>query len=106
MIAQTSVLSFGHTLCATDEKPCDTMIFFENDFSLINRAQCESRPEKYGRDMTISYFDMFASKMDKYILQKLIDKEDASLALMKYARENGMRPQGISEKTIDNEAIL
>lgn len=109
MIAQTSVLSFGHTLCGKDDKPCDTMIFFENDFSLINRAQCESRPEKYGRDVSISYFDLFASKMDKYMLQKLIDKEEASLTLMKYAREQGMRPQGFADKDnnlVDAEAIL
>lgn len=91
MIAQTSVLSFGHTLCGQDDKPCDSMIFYENDFSLINRAQCEARPEKYGRDAAVSYYDLYASKMDKYIISTLIKKEDASLALMKYSREYGMK---------------
>lgn len=90
LLAQTQVLSFGHTLCGPDDFPCDSMIFYENDFSLINRAQCESRPEKMDRDLPISYYDLFASKMDKYIVTSLIKKEDASLSLMGYARERGI----------------
>lgn len=90
LLAQIQVLSFGHTLCGNDDYPCDSIIFFENDFSLINRAQCESRPEKMGRDIPISIYDMFASKMDKYIVKSLIKKEEASLALMGYARERGI----------------
>lgn len=94
MIAQIGVLAYGHTLCATDEYPCDSMIFYENNFSLLDRSQCESRPEKYERQKPISYYDLFSSKMDKYILQALIRKEDASMALMGYAREYGIRPYG------------
>jgi hypothetical protein len=101
LIAQVQVLSFGHTLCAGDSNPCDSMIFYENDFSLINRAQAESRPEKMGRNKPISYYDLYASKMDKYILQSLIKKEEASLALLNYARSYGMRPDGLAEKVAD-----
>jgi hypothetical protein len=90
LIAQTQVLSFGHTLPGNKEKPCDSMIFYENDFSLINRAQCESRPEEFGRNIPISYYDMYASQMDKYIIAKLRDKEDGSMALMNYARKHGI----------------
>jgi len=90
LIAQIQVLSFGHTLCAQDDRPCDSVIFYENDFSLINRAQCESRPEKYERKKPISYYDLYASKMDKYIIQSLIRKEDSSMALMNYARNKGI----------------
>ena len=97
LVAQIQVLSFGHTLCATDENPCDSMIFYENDFSLTNRAQSESRPEKMGRNKPISYYDLYASEMDKYILQTLLKKEEASLALMNYAKQRGIRPEGISE---------
>lgn len=107
LIAQTQVLSFGHTLCGNDAKPCDSIIFYENDFSLINRTQCESRPEKMGRDIAISYYDLYASKMDRYILDKLIAKEEASLALMNYARTNGMRPEGLnSDKEVDKEFAM
>lgn len=90
LLAQCQVLSFGHTLCGPDDNPCNDMIFYENDFSLLNRAQAESRPEKYERGSTISYWDMYASKMDKHIISKLVAKEDGSMALMNYAREYGI----------------
>mgnify|MGYP003392972661 CR=1 FL=1 len=95
LIAQEQVLSFGHTLCGPDIDPCTDMIFYENSFSLINRSQCESRPEKLERDQPISYWDMFASKMDKYIITSLIRKEDASMALMGYSRKYGVLNQGV-----------
>lgn len=93
LLAQLQVLSFGHTLPGPDDNPCDSMIYYENDFSLLNRMQSESRPEKFGRDMPISYYDMYASKMDRYLIQALIKKEDASMALMGYSREHGLRPE-------------
>lgn len=101
LIAQEQVLAHGHTLHGTDAKPCLDMIFFENSFSLDRRAQCESRPEKYEEDpikkaqqKPISYWDFFASKMDKTIIQALIKKEDASMALMGYARSHGILNNG------------
>ena len=90
MLAQIQVLNYGHTLCGPDLNPCDSVIFYENDFSLINRAQCEARPEKFQRDVPISYYDMYASKMDKYIIKALIKKEDCSMALMNYSRDLGI----------------
>ncbi len=93
LISQLQVLSYGHTLPGNDTTPCDSMIYYENDFSLLNRMQSESRPEKMGRDVAISYYDMYASKMDRYLIQSLIRKEDASLKLMGYAREHGLRPE-------------
>lgn len=93
LMAQIQVLNFGHTLCGPDAKPCDSVIYYENDFSLINRAQTESRCEKYGRNIAISYYDFYASKMDRYIMNALIRKEDASTALMGYARSSGVLSQ-------------
>jgi len=97
LIAQIQVLSFGHTLCGPDDNPCIDMVFYENDFSLINRAQCESRPEKMGREMPIGYFDMYASKMDKIIIEALIRKEDAALALMGYSKKYGILNRELAE---------
>lgn len=93
LLAQLQVLSFGHTLPGPDEKPCDSMIYYENDFSLLHRMQSESRPEKYGREIPISYYDMYASKMDRYMISALIRKEDASMKLMGYSRDLGLRPE-------------
>jgi SNF2 family DNA or RNA helicase len=91
LLAQLQVLSYGHTLSGSDKTPCDSMIFYENDFSLLNRSQSESRPEKMGRDIAISYYDVYASKMDRYLITALIKKEDASLALMGYSKQHGIR---------------
>lgn len=93
LLAQLQVLSYGHTLCGPDDNPCDSIIYYENDFSLLSRMQSESRPEKYLRDIPISIYDLYASDMDKYIIQALVNKEDASMALMNYSRKYGMRPE-------------
>lgn len=98
LIAQLQVLSYGHTLPGNDNCPCDSMIYYENDFSLLNRMQSESRPEKMGRDVAISYYDLYASKMDRYMIQALVRKEDASLKLMGYVRDTGLRPELSKEK--------
>jgi hypothetical protein len=97
LIAQSQVLSFGHMLAGPDDIPCDTMIFYENTFSLLDRIQCESRPEKYERKKPISYYDFACSKMDRYILDSLLKKEDASLALMNYSRSMGIMPSGTEQ---------
>lgn len=97
LIAQSQVLSFGHMLAGPDDNPCDTMMFYENTFSLLDRIQSESRPEKYERKKPISYYDFASSKMDRYILDALLKKEDASLALMNYSRTMGILPQGSSQ---------
>lgn len=90
LLAQLQVLNFGHTLCGPDAFPCEDVIFYENNFSLIDRAQCESRPEKMGRTRPISYWDFYASQMDREMIRALIKKEDASIALMGYARDRGI----------------
>lgn len=94
LVAQSQVLSFGHTLPGPDCMPCEDVIFFENTFSLLDRIQCESRPEKFERGSTISYWDLACSKMDKYMLEALIRKEEGSLALMDYSRSYGIMPTG------------
>ncbi len=93
LLAQLQVLSYGHTLCGPDDNPCDSILYYENDFSLLNRMQSESRPEKYLREVPISIYDLYASDMDKYIIQALVKKEDAAMALMNYSRSYGMRPE-------------
>lgn len=93
LIGQESVLAYGHTLCGDrDDRPCDSVIFYENSFSLLNRSQIESRPEKMGRNKPISYYDIYTSDLDKEIIEALVRKEDASMALMGYARKFGILP--------------
>ena len=94
LIGQVQVLAYGHTLPGSEVCPCDSIIFYETDFSLTNRTQCESRPELYGRNLPISIYDLYSTEMDKRILKSIIAKEDASLALLNYARTKGIRPEG------------
>lgn len=94
LLAQIQVLSYGHTLCGTATNPCLDMIFFENNFSLIDRAQCEARPEHMDRIKATSYHDMYASAMDRVIVKALIRKEDAAIALLGYTRNLGLMPSG------------
>jgi hypothetical protein len=53
----------------------------------------------------ISYYDMYASKMDRYIIETLRRKEDASMNIMGYARQYGFRPKQI-ETDIDMDLGL
>lgn len=91
IIGQCNVLAYGHTLTGPDDNPCLNMVHYERNFSLLDQAQIECRPEKYERsDVTVSHYDFYATEMDKHILKALIKKEDAATSLMGYARDHGI----------------
>jgi len=90
LIAQIDTLQYGHTLPGMDNCPCDCMIFYENNFSLIARSQSEARPEKVTPPKTIAYFDFSVSNMDTLMIRKLRAKEDAAMGLLRYARKHGI----------------
>jgi hypothetical protein len=90
LIAQIEVAKMGHTLPGTDEMPCDTIIFYENNYSLITRSECEARPEKMGRKIPIEVIDLVSSAMDKEMVKALQKKENAAMALMGYSRKHGV----------------
>lgn len=92
IIGQEAIMQFGHMLSGPDNDPCDTIIFYENDFSLINRAQSEARPEVLGRPTPIAVYDFYSSEMDRRIITALRNKENAAIALMGYARQQGVLP--------------
>lgn len=96
LLAQIQVLNYGHTLCGPKENPCLDMIFFEKNWSLLDRSQCEARPEDHDRviDKATSYWDLYSSEMDRIIVNALIRKEDAAIALLGYARNLGLMPSG------------
>lgn len=100
LVAQCNVLAYGHTLTGPDSNPCKNMIHYERNFSLLDQAQIECRPEKMYRDVTVSHYDFFASDMDKHILKALMKKEDAATSLMGYARMHGILHQPVEEVNI------
>lgn len=89
-IGQIDVIKMGHLLSGPDSCPCDTVIFYENDFSLITRSECEARADVMNRKVPIEIVDLYSSPMDQAALQALRRKEDAALALMGYARQYGV----------------
>ena len=107
LVAQSQVLSFGHTLCGPDDRPCVDIIHYEVTWSLSDRAQCESRPEKMGREDPIHCHDFWASQMDKTMINALVRKEDAAMALMGYSRSLGTlhRQEENDNAQLANEAV-
>ena len=94
LLAQIEVAKMGHTLPGLDTMPCDTIIFYENSYSLITRSECEARPEKMGRKVPIEVIDFAASGEDRKIIKALQQKEDVANALMGYNREFGVLYRG------------
>lgn len=112
IIGQESIMQFGHMLSGPDDCPCDTIIFYENDFSIINRAQSEARPEVLGRKIPIAIYDLYSSGMDKKIIEALRSKENAAIAMMGYARSQGVLPlveaeelATVADKASENEFL-
>ena len=82
-IAATSVLKFGHTLIGTRENPCQNVVFFENDYSLLTRSQAESRSHRWGATADIiTYYDVVSSEVDRHMVKALQKKENLSSALL------------------------
>jgi hypothetical protein len=105
LVAQSQVLSYGHTLCGPDDFPCTDVIHYEVTWSLSDRAQCESRPEKMGREDPIHCHDFWASQMDKVMIRALVRKEDAAMALMGYSRSLGTLHRQEDNTEADHEKI-
>lgn len=94
MVGQEISLRYGHTLMGTEQDPCLTEIFVENNYSLNDRSQCEQRPQGNGQMGVLSILDLFASPQALKIVRALQQKEDVAALLMGYAREEGVLPRG------------
>ena len=58
---------------------CQTVIFYNNDFNFITRAQAEDRTHRLGTKGSVTYFDLVADKsLDKHILTNLRNKKSIS----------------------------
>jgi SNF2 family DNA or RNA helicase len=54
-----------------------TMVFYSNDFELINRLQKEDRQHRIGQDVSVTYLDIVAEgTVDEYIVSSLVKKQD------------------------------
>lgn len=79
LVAQSSVGGMGHTLLGSGpgRNRCTTTIFFENDYSLINRTQAEDRNHRHGQDANhITYLDIISSRTEAKTVKALQKKLD------------------------------
>lgn len=78
MIAQETAVKYGHTLMGTPENPCLDMAFFENSYSLDDRAQTEERPQGSGQIGPINILDYASSQVERKVIKALQHKESVS----------------------------
>lgn len=58
---------------------CQTVVFVNNDFNYITRAQAEDRTHRLGTRGAVTYFDLIAEKtLDKSVLRNLESKKSVS----------------------------
>lgn len=92
IIGQGQAIRYGHTLMGNPDDPCHDQIFFENDYNLNTRVQCEERAQGEGQSAPITMRDLFATKHDLAPIRALQRKEDMVAILMRYDRMTGLLP--------------
>lgn len=90
VIGQEQAIRYGHTLMGTPTDPCLSEFFYENNYSLNDRSQCEERPQGAGQVGAITIYDFLCAPIDKDIVNALRAKEDISAAALNYARSTGV----------------
>lgn len=77
ILTQIRAAKFGHTLLG-GTKPddrCNTMVFFENTYSLDDRAQIEDRMHRHGQVNACLYIDLWGTDLDHKVARALQAKE-------------------------------
>jgi len=92
VIGQEQAIRYGHTLMGAPGDPCLTGIFYENNYSLNDRSQCEERPQGKGQEGLVTLYDMEGAPIDHDIIEALRLKEDISSVVLNYARSTGVLP--------------
>lgn len=88
-VMQSSSYKYGHTLLGTEATPCHTSLFFENNYDLDTRIQCEARNHRHGQRHPVTYIDMSISREDTKVIKALQGKSGLQEALL---TEFGTKP--------------
>lgn len=91
-ISNSKATKYGHTLMGSPECPCTAMAYYENWYSLDDRAQTEERPQGAGQITDLTVFDIICTPHDRAPIRALQRKEDVSALLMRYSRDQGLLP--------------
>lgn len=82
MVCQLTAGKYGHTLLGTDQSPCHTSIYYENNYDLDARLQSEDRNHRHGQLRPVTYIDLIGSSMDKKIINALVKKQNVAESIM------------------------
>jgi hypothetical protein len=93
VIGQEQAIRYGHTLMGSPDDPCLSEIFYENNYSLNDRSQCEERPQGEGQKGMLTIYDLQCAPIEGATIEALQRKEDVSAATMNYARDTGVLPR-------------
>jgi SNF2 family DNA or RNA helicase len=87
ILLQCDAAKYGHTLIATPEDPCRSMIFFENSYSSDVRDQIEDRIHRRGQTGDhVLYIDLCGSDLDRKIAKALQRKDKLYQSVFKNMR--------------------
>lgn len=88
-IMQGSSYKYGHTMLGTENEPCYTSVFFENNYDMEARVQCEDRNHRHGQKYPVTYIDLSISKEDEKVILALQKKAGMQEAIL---QEFGSKP--------------
>jgi len=84
ILGQEKSAKYGHNLMGSIDVPCLTTVYYENSYSLDDRAQTEQRNQGEGQQKGIHIVDYFSSPVERAIVQALQHKEDVAAKVMGY----------------------
>ena len=84
LIGQEKATKYGHTLMGVPMDRCETTIFFENSYSLDDRAQVEQRNQGEGQQSAINIVDYVSSPVEQDVITALVRKESVSAVILGY----------------------
>jgi len=86
MVAQIDAVKYGHTLVGTLDDPCSTVVFYENSYSLDDRAQAEQRPQGFGQGRCTYILDYASTPIEKAVIRTLQAKRRVSDTILGHYR--------------------
>ena len=88
LVAQSTSAKYGHTLVGSKAMPCNSICFFENNYNLDTRIQCEARPQGPHRKSPLHVWDYCSSPIERKIVDTLNKRKKVSAnVIMKFYKE-------------------
>lgn len=87
ILGQSKAVKYGHTLMGTHSDPCLATVYYENSYSLDDRAQTEERNQGEGQLGAIHVMDYVSSPVEGRIVKALQRKEQIAAVIMGYYKE-------------------